>query len=97
MTHEPSALAKLAERFIASEMKWSLEATEQDKLIAVGNVRGFVGWVESLPQDPLSDAETAMIDAAWKRHIGTPISELSGRPGDAGFDRFTDIAETWGH
>jgi hypothetical protein len=68
MTHEPSALAKLAERFIAGEMKWSPEATEHDKLIAVGNVRGFVGWVESLPQDVLSDAETALIDASWKRH-----------------------------
>lgn len=29
--------------------------------------------------------------------VGTPLSELSGRPGHAGFDNFTAIAETWGY
>ncbi|WGM45275.1 hypothetical protein KOAAANKH_00136 [Brevundimonas sp. NIBR10] len=28
--------------------------------------------------------------------IGTPLSELSGRPGHPGYDRFCDIASTWG-
>jgi hypothetical protein len=28
---------------------------------------------------------------------GTPISELSGRPGHAGFGAFRQIAESWGH
>lgn len=68
MTHEPSALSRLAERFISEQMKWSDAATEDDKLLAIGNVRGFVGWVDSLPQDPLSDADEALIDASWKRH-----------------------------
>lgn len=29
--------------------------------------------------------------------IGTPLSELSGRPGHAGHDRFAAIGETWGY
>ncbi len=28
---------------------------------------------------------------------GTPISQLSSRPGTVGFERFKDIAETWGY
>lgn len=31
------------------------------------------------------------------RKQGTPISQLSGRPGHPGFSQFTNIAETWGH
>jgi len=29
--------------------------------------------------------------------IGTPLADLSGRPGHAGYDRFVAIAETWGY
>lgn len=29
--------------------------------------------------------------------IGTPISQLSGRPGQPGFGRFCEIAASWGH
>ena len=32
-----------------------------------------------------------------RRQLGTPISELSGRPGHPGFDRFCEIARTWGY
>lgn len=28
---------------------------------------------------------------------GTPISELSGRPGHPGFERFCEIARSWGY
>lgn len=28
---------------------------------------------------------------------GTPISQLSGRPGHPGYDRFKSIAASWGH
>jgi hypothetical protein len=31
------------------------------------------------------------------RPLGTPLSELSGRPGTLGFKRFCEIAESWGH
>lgn len=31
------------------------------------------------------------------KSVGTPISELSGRPGHAGFDKFRSIAESWGY
>lgn len=29
--------------------------------------------------------------------LGTPISELSGRPGETGYERFKTIAESWGY
>ena len=29
--------------------------------------------------------------------IGTPISELSGQPGHPGFEKFCDIARSWGY
>lgn len=31
------------------------------------------------------------------RPIGTPISQLSGRPGHTGYQRFCEIAASWGH
>jgi hypothetical protein len=33
----------------------------------------------------------------FARTIGTPLSQLSGRPGHPGFDRFCAIAETYGY
>lgn len=32
-----------------------------------------------------------------KRQLGTPISELSGRPGTPGYERFAEIARSWGY
>lgn len=29
--------------------------------------------------------------------IGTPISQLSGRPGFPGYERFVEIARSWGY
>lgn len=31
------------------------------------------------------------------RQLGTPISQLSGRPGHPGYDRFIAIAKSWGY
>ncbi len=31
------------------------------------------------------------------RQIGTPISQLSGRPGEPGYAEFCQIARSWGH
>lgn len=31
------------------------------------------------------------------RQLGTPLSELSGRPGHPGYERFKQIAELWGY
>lgn len=31
-----------------------------------------------------------------RRRFGTPLSELSGRPGSPGYQRFVDIASSWG-
>jgi hypothetical protein len=35
--------------------------------------------------------------ASIKKEIGTPISEISGRPGHPGYDEFCRIAKSWGH
>ncbi len=32
-----------------------------------------------------------------KQSLGTPISELSGRPGHDGYDHFVQIAKSWGY
>lgn len=32
-----------------------------------------------------------------KRQLGTPLSELSGRPGRPGFEEFKRIAVSWGY
>lgn len=32
-----------------------------------------------------------------KPEIGTPISQLSGRPGEKGYEEFCRIASSWGH
>lgn len=34
---------------------------------------------------------------AHVRQFGTPISRLSGRPGQSGFEQFSEIAATWGY
>ena len=31
------------------------------------------------------------------RPLGTPVSELSGRPGHPGYDEFCRIAKSWGY
>lgn len=31
------------------------------------------------------------------QRLGTPISQLSGRPGTDGYGKFVAIAESWGH
>ena len=31
------------------------------------------------------------------KRLGTPISQLSGRPGEAGFAEFCRIAKSWGY
>lgn len=32
-----------------------------------------------------------------QKQLGTPISQLSGRPGHDGFRAFAEIAESWGY
>lgn len=34
---------------------------------------------------------------AGPRQLGTPISQLSGRPGEPGFAEFCRIAKSWGY
>lgn len=32
-----------------------------------------------------------------QKELGTPLSQLSGRPGHKGYDEFVRIAESWGY
>lgn len=34
---------------------------------------------------------------AGPRPLGTPISQISGRPGHQGYEEFVRIAQSWGH
>lgn len=38
-----------------------------------------------------------VLRALERRELGTPISQLSGRPGEPGYAEFRRIAETWGY
>jgi hypothetical protein len=42
-------------------------------------------------------AEAEAMRTQQPEPIGTPISELSGRPGQPGYERFRDIAASWGY
>lgn len=33
----------------------------------------------------------------FREEFGTPLSQLSGQPGKPGYDRFCEIATSWGH
>ena len=61
--------------------------------------------------DPLPDGDAFIYEAeSYAYHVadcqqcnpggprpyGTPISQLSGRPGHRGFDAFCNIADSWG-
>jgi hypothetical protein len=48
------------------------------------------------PREPLPDDVPISLP---KREgpIGTPISELSGRPGHPGYEKFKAIARSWGY
>lgn len=43
------------------------------------------------------DAEMEFSEADLGHRIGTPISQLSGRPGHRGYERFVEIARSWGY
>lgn len=46
------------------------------------------------PREPLEDD---VYPSSPKKEIGTPISEISGRPGHPGYAEFCRIAKSWGH
>jgi hypothetical protein len=39
----------------------------------------------------------SLVDVTGARRLGTPISQLSGRPGHSGYEEFCRIARTWGY
>jgi hypothetical protein len=48
------------------------------------------------PREPMED-DMYPSAAPIKKEIGTPISEISGRPSHPGYDEFCRIAKSWGH
>jgi hypothetical protein len=61
----------------------------------------FDGQKHALPCHPRSleylPASEPPTPPSAEPRIGTPLSELSGRPGQPGYDRFCDIAASWGY
>lgn len=43
------------------------------------------------------ETDVAIEPAPRGQQIGTPISQLSGRPGEKGFSEFCRIAKSWGY
>lgn len=54
-------------------------------------------WVYEADSYAYHVADCKACNPGGPRPYGTPASELSGRPGHAGFDAFREIAESWGH
>jgi len=44
-----------------------------------------------------SDPKLVDCPKCKRPQIGTPISQLSGRPGHPGYEEFCRIAESWGY
>lgn len=59
--------------------------------LPAGDVYFFAG------ESAADRADCPTCNPAGPRELGTPISELSGRPGTKGFQRFSEIAASWGH
>ena len=55
---------------------------------------GDTYWFEDEAQ---ADFATCPLCNPTPRRLGTPLSELSGRPGHPGFDQFKAIAASWGY
>lgn len=47
-------------------------------------------------REPLED-DVGIAPAPRDRPLGTPISQLSGRPGQPGYEEFCRIARSWGY
>jgi hypothetical protein len=46
---------------------------------------------------PKDDVQTSSPDDRQARELGTPISQVSGRPGHPGYVEFCRIAKSWGY
>jgi hypothetical protein len=52
-------------------------------------------WFEGETQADRADCPGC--NPGGPRKLGTPLSELSGRPGHPGYERFKAIAKSWGY
>jgi len=85
----------------AAERDARLEETERELRLAkqdIDNPRPEF-WEADLARFRAAKAAhaAARVGLPAERPIGTPISELSGRPGQPGYERFRDIAASWGY
>jgi hypothetical protein len=49
------------------------------------------------PREPMEGDVSIPPAAPRKGPIGTPLSQLSGRPGHPGYEEFVRIAKSWGY
>lgn len=57
--------------------------------------KGDVYYFQS--EEAADRADCPGCNPAGPRRLGTPISQLSGRPGQPGYEEFVRIARSWGH
>jgi hypothetical protein len=70
----------------------AIRAWIEERIRLGKNVRGDAQLAEA-------EACAAAMEASQAQapQLGTPLSELSGRPGHPGFERFKQIAKSWGY
>jgi len=54
-------------------------------------------WVYEAESYAYHVADCQQCNPGGPKPYGTPLSQLSGRPGTAGFGVFASIAKSWGH
>lgn len=57
--------------------------------------KGDVYYFEGERMSEMADCPGC--NPAGPRQLGTPISQLSGRPGHPGYEEFVRIAKSWGY
>jgi hypothetical protein len=54
-------------------------------------------WLADYHSDDFASVGFGLRDVCLPESLGTPISELSGQPGHKGYERFCEIARSWGY
>jgi hypothetical protein len=58
--------------------------------------RACIDHLDRYEREP-HDGDVGILPTEFRRQPGTPISEISGRPGHPGFAEFCRIARSWGY
>jgi len=99
MTEQTTAKFRLGEDvFVRDPKRFKPDANSIIGHISEFELREDGYWYHFANQGHPADGEWAWYAERDIGHrIGTPLSQLSGRPGHAGYDKFCEIASSWGY